>query len=68
MGKDIEGQKRAVSIMNALPGQVRGNVSHHIRNSLTSIKAYIQTGDDGIREFAEKEIEHLEADLKMFGL
>ncbi|HDZ62537.1 MAG TPA: hypothetical protein ENH40_05270 [Nitrospirae bacterium] len=68
MGKNFTGHDRAVSIMNALPKQVREEMSHHIRNSLTSIKAYLQTGHDDIREFAQKDMEHLEADLRMFGL
>ncbi|OGO18259.1 MAG: hypothetical protein A2Z02_07330 [Chloroflexi bacterium RBG_16_48_7] len=69
MGNNVDGnEKRAISIMNALPAQVRGCISHHLRNPLTSIHAYIQTGDAEIGAHAAEEMKHLLKDLEMFGL
>ena len=65
MGADFPEQKEAVEEVRALSDDARGWLGHHMRNSLCAISILSNVGE---MEKLKEAIEHMEEDLKMFGL
>jgi len=75
MGADLKGQREAIEIIRALPEEVKGALSHHLRNSLMVILGEVQLENHycdncSLRHLnqIESSAKHLLADLEMFGL
>lgn len=65
MGADFTEQEASVKKIRALKEVHRGWLGHHMRNSLCSIATLNELGE---KEEIKKVIDHMEADLRMFGL
>ena len=65
MGANFPGQEASVEEVRALSDEARGWLSHHMRNSLCAISILNKVGET---EKLKEAVEHMEADLNMFGL
>ena len=65
MGADFPEQEESVKRIRALSEEDRNWIGHHMRNSLCAISALNEIGD---KKKVREVIEHMEADLEMFGL
>lgn len=65
MGAYFKDQRDIVRAIRGLDPEIRNCLGHHLKNSLFVIKGNIEIGEI---EEAQKAIEHMESDLKMFGI
>jgi len=65
MGAYFPEQEESVKRIRALSEEDRGWLGHHMRNSLCAIGILNKVGE---KEKLKEAIEHMEADLEMFGL
>lgn len=65
MGADFPEQEVSVKKIRELDKVHRGWLGHHLRNSLCVIGTLNELGET---EEVKKVIDHMEADLRMFGL
>ncbi len=65
MGADFPEQEESVKKIRALKEVHRGWLGHHLRNSLCAISTLNELGE---KKEIKKIIDHMEEDLRMFGL